>query len=222
MNETWTTVDQYFDAKTGSADDALDNALRTAAEADMPAINVAPNQGKLLHLLAKGIGAKRILEIGTLAGYSTIWLARALPEGGSLITLEFEPLHAEVATANLEYAELADVVQVRQGAAIAHLPDLAAEGFVFDFVFIDADKRSVPEYFDWAIKLTRPGGMIIVDNVVRGGAILDEATDDQDLQGIRRLFDSLANDGRVSVTAVQTVGGKGYDGFALAIKTAGQ
>ena len=217
MNETWTAVDEYFDSKAGSADDALENALRTAAEAGMPAINVAPNQGKFLHLLAKGIGAERILEIGTLAGYSTIWLARALPDGGSLVTLEFDPMHAEVATANLEYAGLADVVQVRQGAAIDHLPDLAAEEFVFDFVFIDADKRSVPDYFDWAIKLTRPGGMIIVDNVVRGGAVLDANTEDPDVQGIRRFFDSLATETRVSVTALQTVGGKSYDGFALAL-----
>lgn len=217
MSETWSRVDGFIDASTGSDDDALANALRTAAEAGMPAINVAPNQGKFLHLLAKGIRANRILEIGTLAGYSTIWLARALPDGGSLVTLEFDPMHAEVAASNLEYAGLADVVQVRQGAAIDHLPDLAAEGLVFDFVFIDADKRSVPDYFEWAIRLTRPGGMIIVDNVVRGGAILDEATEDPDVQGIRRFFDLLGKDERVSVTAIQTVGGKSYDGFALAL-----
>ena len=221
MMELWSHFDQYIESKTGSADDALENALRTAAEAGMPAINVAPNQGKFLHLLAKGIGAKRILEIGTLAGYSTIWLARALPDSGSLVTLEFDPLHAEVAMGNIDYAGLADVVQVRQGAAIDHLPDLAAEGLVFDFVFIDADKRSVPEYFDWAIKLTRPGGMIIVDNVVRGGAVLDATSDDLDVQGIRRFFDSLATETRVSVAALQTVGGKSYDGFALAIKVMG-
>ena len=217
MSDQWTAIDHYFDAKCVPADDALANALRTAAEASIPSINVAPNQGKLLQLLARGIGATRILEIGTLAGYSTIWLARALPEGGSLITLEFNPLHAEVAMANLDYAGLADVVQVRQGAAIDHLPDLAAEGIVFDFVFIDADKRSVPAYFEWAIKLTRPGGMIIVDNVVRGGAILDEAAEDPDVRGIQQFFDSLAQGSRVSVTAIQTVGSKGYDGFALAV-----
>jgi len=217
MSDQWTAIDHYFDAKTSKADGALGNALRTAAEAEIPAINVAPNQGKLLQLLARGIGATRILEIGTLAGYSTIWLARALPQGGSLITLEFNPLHAEVAMANIDFAGLADVVQVRQGAAIDHLPDLAAEGLVFDFVFIDADKRSVPAYFEWAIKLTRPGGMIIVDNVVRGGAILDAKTEDPDVRGIQQFFDSLAKDSRVSVTAIQTVGSKGYDGFAIAI-----
>jgi predicted O-methyltransferase YrrM len=217
MSDPWTAIDHFFDAKTSKADGALENALRTAAEAEIPAINVAPNQGKLLQLLARGIGATRILEIGTLAGYSTIWLARALPEGGSLITLEFNPLHAEVAMANIDYAGLADIVQVRQGAAIDHLPDLVAEGLAFDFVFIDADKRSVPAYFEWAIKLTRPGGMIIVDNVVRGGAILDAKTEDPDVRGIQQFFDSLAEDSRVSVTAIQTVGSKGYDGFALAL-----
>jgi predicted O-methyltransferase YrrM len=171
----------------------------------------------LLHVLARSIGAKRILEVGTLGGYSTIWLARALAPGGKLITLEHEPTHAEVARANIERAGLAHLVEIRLGKAIDTLPRIAAEGGgAFDLVFIDADKPGNADYFAWALKLTRVGGLIIVDNVVRNGDVLDPAGD-ANAQGARRLFEAMAKEPRVSATAVQTVGSKGYDGFAIAV-----
>jgi len=216
--EQWTAVDRYFTELLVPADPALDAALVASAEAGLPGINVAPNQGKLLQLLARLQGATRILEIGTLGGYSTIWLARALPADGRLVTLEAVPKHAEVARANIERAGLGDRVEVRQGPALDSLPALADEGFgPVDLTFVDADKQSTPDYFQWALKLSRPGSLIIVDNVVRGGGVTDEASDDPDIQGIRRFNDLLAAEPRVEATAIQTVGAKGYDGLAIAL-----
>ena len=217
--DAWTAVDRYITDHLVPADEALDAALASSAANGRPAINVAPNQGKLLHVLARSIGAKRILEVGTLGGYSTIWLARTLASGGQLITLEYEPKHADVARANIERAGLSHVVEIRLGKAIDTLPKIAAEGGApFDFVFIDADKPGNADYFAWALKMTRVGGLIIVDNVVRKGAVLD-ADGDANAQGARRLFEAMANEPRVSSTAVQTVGSKGYDGFAIAVVT---
>ncbi len=216
--ETWTAVDRYLTDLLEPADPVLAAALAASAAAGLPSINVSPNQGKLLQVLAKIQGARNILEIGTLGGYSTIWLARALPAGGRLITLEFDPKHAEVARANLARAGLAGVVQVRVGRALDTLPQLTAEGRgPFDLIFIDADKPSTADYFVWALKLSRRGSLIIVDNVVRKGALVDPASEDPRIQGMRRFFDVLAAEKRVSATALQTVGSKGYDGFALAL-----
>jgi predicted O-methyltransferase YrrM len=220
-HEQWATVDHYIADRLFASDQALDEALRTSAEAGLPAINVAPNQGKLLHLLARIQGAKTILEIGTLGGYSTIWLARALPPGGRLVTLELDPKHAEVARANIARAGLTDVVDLRLGRALETLPKIESEGLgPFDLVFIDADKPSNADYFAWAMKLTRKGSAIIVDNVVRKGAVADAASEDANVRGARRLFDAIAAEPRVSATALQTVGGKGYDGFAIALVVA--
>jgi predicted O-methyltransferase YrrM len=177
-------------------------------------------QGKLLHLLARSIGARNVLEIGTLGGYSTIWLARALPDGGRLISLEADPRHAEVARANIARAGLDTRVEVRLGMALNLLPELAAEGGPpFDFVFIDADKPNNAAYFDWALKLSRPGSIIVVDNVVRDGDVIDAVSDSPTVQGVRRFLERLAVEPRVSATAIQTVGTKGYDGFAIALVT---
>ena len=212
--ETWSAVDDYLTGLLLPADAALDGAQRAAADAGLPAISVSAPQGKFLHLLARISGARRILEIGTLAGYSTIWLARALPPGGRVVSLEFDPKHAGVARANLDRAGLSDVVDVRVGRAIDALPALAREE-PFDFVFIDADKPSTPEYFAWAMKLTRKGGLIVVDNVVRKGAVLDTSGTDEDAEGMRRFLGQLAGERAASGTVLQTVGAKGYDGFAL-------
>jgi predicted O-methyltransferase YrrM len=215
--EQWTAVDRYITDQLVPSDAALDAALAASAANGLPPINVAPNQGKLLQVLARAVGARRILEVGTLGGYSTIFLARALAPGGKLVTLEYEPKHADVARANIERAGLSHLVDIRLGKAIETLPRLAAEGAgPFDFVFIDADKPGNEDYFAWAVKLTRVGGLIIVDNVVRKGAVLD-AAGDANAQGARRLFEAMANEPRVSSTAVQTVGSKGYDGFAIAV-----
>ena len=219
--ERWTAVDEYIGGLLLQPDPALDAALTDSAAAGLPPINVSPAQGKLLQLLARLQGARAILEIGTLAGYSTIWLARALPPGGRLITLEAEPKHAEVARANIARAGLSDVVELRLGQALETLPRLAAEGRgPFDLIFIDADKQSTAEYFSWALRLARRGSLIVVDNVVRNGAVADADSTDPSIQGIRRFNDVLAAEGRVSATAIQTVGSKGYDGFALALVTA--
>jgi predicted O-methyltransferase YrrM len=216
--EQWSAVDRFIAEMIVPADPALDAALADSAAAGLPSISVSPNQGKLLHLLARVQGARHILEIGTLGGYSTIWLARALPEGGRLITLEAEPKHAEVARANIARAGLANRVDLRLGLALETLPQLASEGLgPFDLVFIDADKPSTPEYFAWALRLTRQGSLIIVDNVVRKGAVVDENSDDPSVQGVRRFYEMLAAEPRVSATAIQTVGSKGYDGFAMAL-----
>ncbi|MFE4535611.1 O-methyltransferase [Streptomyces scopuliridis] len=215
--EQWNAVDRYFTDQLAPADEALSAALAASDAAGLPAINVAPNQGKLLHLLARIQGARTVLEIGTLGGYSTIWLARALPEDGKLISLEYDPAHAEVARANLAHAGLDKIAEVRTGAALETLPVLAAEDAgPFDLVFIDADKRNNPHYVEWALKLTRPGSVIIVDNVVRNGAVSDADSTDDAVRGTRRVIELMAEHPRLSATAVQTVGSKGYDGFALA------
>ncbi|WP_020474138.1 O-methyltransferase [Zavarzinella formosa] len=216
--ELWTQVDQYFADLLLPADPVLEAALKASDDAGLPAINVTPNQGKLLQLLAKIRGARTILEIGTLGGYSTIWLARALPADGRLITLEVDAKHAEVARQNIEFAGLAAIVDIRLGKALDTLPQLAAEGSgPYDMFFIDADKPSNPDYFKWALKLSRSGTIIIVDNVVRKGAVIDSANEDASVQGVRRLMEIMAAEPRVTATAIQTVGGKGYDGFAIAL-----
>ncbi len=216
--EKWTEVDRYITDLLVAPDPVLEAALAASVAAGLPTIHVAPNQGKLLHLLARIQGARRILEIGTLGGYSTIWLARALPPGGSLVTLELDPKHAEVARANLARAGLAAVVDVRVGRAADTLAQLAAgKPEPFDLIFVDADKPSTAEYFGWAIRLARPGTVIIVDNVVRQGAVADAASTDATVQGIRRFNQALAAERRVSATELQTVGSKGHDGFALAL-----
>ncbi|HUA67082.1 MAG TPA: O-methyltransferase [Candidatus Saccharimonadales bacterium] len=221
--ETWTAVDRYIAGLLEPPDSALDAALAASAAAGLPPINVSQNQGKLLQLLARIQRARTILEMGTLGGYSTIWLARALREGGKLITLESDPRHAEVARTNIARAGLADIVELRLGRALDTLPRLAAEGCgPFDLIFIDADKPGTAYYFAWAFKLSRPGTLIIVDNVVRKGAVIDAMSDDQNVQGMRRFFDALAAEKRVSATVLQTVGSKGYDGFAIALVLEGK
>jgi predicted O-methyltransferase YrrM len=216
--ELWTAIDEYITDQVIPDDPVLDAALEASVAAGLPQIAVAPNQGKLLYLLARLRGARNVLEIGTLAAYSTIWLARALPPGGKVITLEVDPAHAEVARRNLDHAKLSDVVEVRVGNAVETLPEIArkAEG-PFDLIFIDADKQSIPEYFEWAIALSRPGCVIVVDNVVREGAILDATSDDASVRGVRRLNEMLASDRRVSATTIQTVGVKGHDGLTIAL-----
>jgi predicted O-methyltransferase YrrM len=216
--EQWSSVDRFIADLLLPVDPALDAALADSAAAGLPAISVSPTQGKLLHLLARALRAGSILEIGTLGGYSTIWLARALAEGGRLVTLEVEPRHAEVARSNIARADLTDVVDIRLGKALEILPGLVSEGLgPFDFVFIDADKESTADYFDWSLKLTRPGSIIIVDNVVRKGAVVNADSDDANVQGVRRFYEALAAEPRVRATAIQTVGSKGYDGFAIAL-----
>ena len=217
--DTWNAVDEYLTETLARPDAVLEAALRESEAAGLPPINVSPPQGKFLNLLARIQGARNILEIGTLGGYSAIWLARALPPGGGrLVTLEVDANHAKVARANLARAGLANVVQVRLGRAIDTLPELEHEGAgPFDFIFIDADKPSNPEYFAWALRLSRRGTVIVVDNVVRKGAVADAASADAAVQGVRRLNLMMAGEPRVSATALQTVGGKGYDGFALAL-----
>jgi predicted O-methyltransferase YrrM len=212
-HELWSAVDQYIADLMVPSDPALENALQSSAEAGMPAIAVSPAQGKLLMLLAQSVGARKILEIGTLGGYSTIWLARGLASGGRLITLEADPKHAEVARRNIARAGLSDAVEVRLGKAIETLPGLEGP---FDLIFIDADKVSYQEYFSWAVKLSRPGSLIIADNVVRKGAVIEEGSDDANVQEVRRFHELVAADKRVSATVIQTVGSKGYDGFTMA------
>lgn len=214
----WTAVDRYIADLFAPHDPALDAALEASAAAGLPSINVSPAQGKLLMLLARLQGARNILEIGALGGYSAIWLARALPKDGRLITLEADSKHAEVARANIARAGLADIVELRLGRALDTLPQIAAEGCgPFDLIFIDADKPSNPEYFAWALKLARRGSLIIVDNVVRDGKVIDAASTDANVQGVRRMNEMIAAEKRVSATEIQTVGEKGYDGFALAV-----
>jgi predicted O-methyltransferase YrrM len=218
--DLWTAVDQYISDLLAPADAALKAALESSAAAGLPAINVSPNQGKLLHILARLAGARSILEIGTLGGYSTIWLARALLPGGRLITLEADARHAELAAANIARAGLVGVVDIRVGKALDTLPRLAAEGAgPFDVVFIDADKPNTPSYFTWALKLTRVGALIVVDNVVRKGAVADASTRDTDVQGMQRFLAMAAAEPRVTASAIQTVGSKGYDGFCVALVT---
>ncbi|MEE1739273.1 O-methyltransferase [Streptomyces sp. BE147] len=216
----WTAVDNYFNGLLVGPDEALDAAVEASGAAGLPEIQVAPNQGKLLHMMARLQGARTILEIGTLGGYSTIWLARALPEGGRLVTLEADPAYAEVARANIARAGLADVVEVRVGPALETLPVLAAEGYgPFDVVFIDADKPSNPDYLAWSVELTRPGSLIIADNVVRDGEVVDADSTDPKVQGVRRFTELVAADPTLSATALQTVGDKGYDGLMAVLVT---
>ena len=217
--ETWTAVDRFFSDLLVHADPALDEALAASAAAGLPAINVSPVQGKLLHLLARAIGARNVLEIGTLGGYSTIWLARALPDGGRVISLEADPRHAEVARANIARAGLDDRIEVRLGMALDLLPGLAERTEPFDFVFIDADKPNNAAYFDWALRLSRVGSIIVVDNVDRSGEVIAAASESPTVQGVHRFLERLAAEPRVSATAIQTVGSKGYDGFAIALVT---
>jgi predicted O-methyltransferase YrrM len=212
--ERWIEVDRYIADRLLPPDPALEETLRASAAAGLPPHGVSAAQGKFLHLLARIQGARRILEIGTLAGYSTIWMARALPPGGRLVTLEFDPKHAEVARANLARAGVADLVEVVTGPALDTLPRLQGP---FDLIFIDADKRSNAEYLGHALALSRPGTLIVADNVVRDGAVADPRSDDPSVLGVRAFFDRLGADPRVLSTAVQTVGVKGYDGFAIAL-----
>jgi predicted O-methyltransferase YrrM len=213
----WTGVDEYLANHLVQPDAALDGALRAIAAAGLPAISVSPNQGKLLYLVARMIGALRILEIGTLGGYSTIWLARAVGDAGRVVTLEADRKHAEVARTTLARAGLNHTVDLRLGLALDTLPRLAAEpAGPFDLTFVDADKINTSAYFEWALKLSREGSVIVVDNVVRDGAIVDPATRDASVQAMRKFFAALAADRRVEATAIQTVGSKGYDGFAIA------
>jgi predicted O-methyltransferase YrrM len=212
--QTWQDVDGYFTAQLLTPDPVLDAALEANALAGLPAIDVSPAAGKLLHLLARSVGARRILEIGTLGGYSTIWLARALPADGRLVTCEINPHHAEVARANLTRAGLDGLVDVRVGPALDTLPALDGP---FDLAFIDADKQAGAEYFRHALRLSRPGTMIVVDNVVRGGRVADAGSADPAVRGTRAVLDVIAQEPRVEATAIQTVGSKGYDGFLLAL-----
>jgi predicted O-methyltransferase YrrM len=216
--DQWTAVDRYLTDLLVAPDEALDFALKTSAAAGLPNIQVSPNQGKLLMLLARMCQARRILEIGTLGGYSTIWLARGLAPGGKLITLEYEPKHAEVARGNFAHAGLSDAIDLRLGRAIETLPKVQSDNHgTFDLIFIDADKSSTADYFDWSLKLSRPGSVIVIDNVIRKGNVIDAASSDSNVQGIRRFNERLASETRVSATAMQTVGCKGYDGFAIAL-----
>jgi predicted O-methyltransferase YrrM len=218
--KTWTAVDNYvIDLLVGS-DAVLDAALAASAEAGLPEIAVSPAQGKFLMLLARAIDARSVLELGTLGGYSTIWLARALAKDGRVVTVEADPHHAKVACANFKRAGLAATIDLRLGKALDILPKLAAEkGQAFDLVFIDADKHNIPDYFTWSLKLTRPGSLIIVDNVVRDGAVIDAKSRDQSVRGVRRFNEMLKEEERVGATTIQTVGIKGYDGFTLALVT---
>jgi predicted O-methyltransferase YrrM len=215
-SEKWAEIDRFFSEALIAPDPVLESALESSRAAGLPAINVSPNQGKLLEILARMLNARSILEIGTLGAYSTIWLARGMQAGGRLITLESDPAHAAVARANIARAGLKDVVELRLGSASDTLPEIAAERRgAFDLIFIDADKRNIPSYFEWAVTLSRPGTVIVVDNVVRDGRVIDSKTDDPDIQGVRRFIEMLGANATVSGTAIQTVGVKGYDGFAI-------
>lgn len=215
--EIWSKVDDYISDKLLADDKALDAALKDSSAAGLPAIAVTAAQGKFLQMLAEMIRARSVLEIGTLGGYSTIWFARALPPDGHIITLEVDPVHADVARKNFARAGLQRMIELRLGAALDTLPLLVAEqSGPFDLIFIDADKSNIPAYFDWAMRLSRPGTVIIVDNVVRDGGVVDAKSKDPSIQGVRRFMDQLGRDERVNATALQTVGSKGYDGFAIA------
>ncbi len=216
--EQWATIDHYLGRLYAPPDAALEAALQASAAAGLPAIQVSANQGKLLHVLAKTVHARNILEIGTLGGYSTIWLARALSPDGRLITLEVKAKHAEVATANISRAGLADKVELRLGPALETLPKLVAEKRgPFDLIFIDADKACYPDYFHWSIQLARRGSLIVADNIIRKGTVVDASRDDPDIQGIRRFNELFAADRRLCAAAFQTVGSKGYDALAIAV-----
>lgn len=214
--EKWSEVDHYVTDVLGLTDEALESALNESDAAGLPAIAVSIPQGKFLNQLARMLHARRILEIGTLGGYSTIWMARGLEKGGDLVTIEIDAKHAEVARKNIARAGLSDCVDVRNAPAIEELPRIAAENRgPFDLVFIDADKPSIPDYFTWSLEMSQPGTVIVVDNVVREGAVTDEKSEDASVKGVRRLNEMLAAEKRVSATVIQTVGTKGYDGFAV-------
>ncbi len=216
--ELWTAVDRYYGGILAASDPDLEAVLEASHAAGLPEIQVSPLQGKLLHLLARALGARRILEIGTLGGYSTVWLGRGLAPEGRLYTLELNPRHAEVARANMVRTGLGHAVEVRVGPALELLPALEREGAgPFDLVFIDADKPSYPDYLDWAVRLSRPRSVIVADNVVRRGDVTDAASPDPNVQGIRRMNEAIARNPRLSATAIQTVGPKGHDGFAFAV-----
>jgi predicted O-methyltransferase YrrM len=219
MNEDqWSLVDQYIVSLLVPTNEALDRALSTSDEAGLPPISVAPNQGKLLQLLAGMSGASRILEIGTLGGYSTIWLARSLPSDGALVTLELEPHHAQVARKNLDDAGVGSLVDIRVGPAAASLLELIeADVAPFDFIFIDADKEGYPEYLELSLRLSHSGTIIVADNVIRDGEVVNPKSTDPRVQGVRSFLERAAANPRLDGTAVQTVGSKGYDGFALFI-----
>lgn len=217
----FTAVDDYLNERIVGSDSALDATLESIRENGLPEINVTPAQAKFLAMLVSIHGSKRVLEIGTLAGYSAIWMGRALPFDGRLITLEFEEKHARIAQENIARAGLSGVIDVRLGAALDLLPKIEAERLgPFDFFFIDADKVNNPKYFEWALRLSRPGSVIVVDNVVRAGKVVDANSTEEAVRGTRALFDRLAAEARVRATAIQTVGSKGYDGFAIALVTA--
>jgi predicted O-methyltransferase YrrM len=213
----WTEVDAFLESILIGEDEALTEAVASSERAGLPPIQVSAAQGKLLHLLAKTQGARRVLEIGTLGGYSAIWMGRALPEGGHLISREASPRHAEVASGNIARAGLVGIVEIRVGLASETLPQLADERpEPFDMVFIDADKAGYPAYLEWALKLTRPGGLILADNVVRGGAVADALSRDTNVRGVRAYLEAVAADPRLDGTVIQTVGAKGYDGLSIA------
>jgi predicted O-methyltransferase YrrM len=219
--DLWTEVDRFISDVQIPPDSALEAALAANAAAGLPGIDVAPNQGKLLELLARILGARRILEVGTLGGYSTIWLARGLTADGRLVTLESVPHHAEVARRNIARAGFADIVELRVGPASETLPQLVAEGYgPFDLIFLDANKDGYPEYFGQALELSRPGTLIVADNVVRGGRVVDPGNENTYVVGARRFLELVGAEPRVTATTIQTVGSKGYDGFTMAVVTA--
>jgi predicted O-methyltransferase YrrM len=219
--EQWTKVDEYLDGVFGLGDPVLESAIAASEAAGLPDMAVSPGQGRLLHILARSVGAERALELGTLGGYSAIWIARALGQHGRLITIERDPNFAGIAKSNFAKVGVGNLIDLRIGDALDLLPRIAAEDAgPFDFIFIDADKVRIPDYFDWAVRLSRPGALIVVDNVIRAGRVIDDRTADPSVRGVRRLNDMIAADERVIATTIQTVGAKGYDGFLLAIVVA--
>ncbi|OMD92344.1 methyltransferase [Paenibacillus odorifer] len=220
MNQTttWDKVDQYITERLIPQDAVLEEVLVTNQQAGLPPFDVSPSQGKFLNLLVQMKGARRILEIGTLGGYSTIWMARALPSDGQIVTLELDPIHAQVAKANLSLAEVDHLVELRVGDALEQLSQMKQEGVEpFDFIFIDADKPNNPNYLKWSLQFSQPGTVILGDNVIREGEVINENSEDARVVGVREFYDLLAEEPRISATAIQTVGSKGYDGFVLGI-----
>ena len=216
MRNSWADVDRFITDNLLGPDPILDNVLKNSLKNGLPSIHVAPNQGKFLHILALSCQAKNILEIGTLGAYSSIWLARALPTNGSLITLEANPHHAQIAAENVKSAGLSHLIHIKVGRALDILPTLAGQGnHSFDFIFIDADKPNNAQYFQWALRLSHPGSIIVIDNVIRDGQIIDSNSQDPSVQGTRDLYQILGREKKVTATAVQTVGSKGYDGFVI-------
>ena len=218
VESLWQTVDDYLVETFLPDEPAFAAALGDSDAAGLPTIQVSPTQGRLLELLARALGARNILEIGTLGGYSTLWLARGLPKGGRIVTLELEPKHAEVARKNFARAGRQDVIELKLGAALETLPRLVAEGAgPFDLIFVDADKANLADYFTWSVKLSRPGTLILVDNVIRDGEVVNASSTDEMVQGVRRMNERIAAEPRVSATVLQTVGAKGYDGLAFVV-----